>query len=113
MFDAKLTIQIVLHFMVFGLWQHRALGATVVTSSTDAEITAKNEPALLVISYDSFRPEYFHRNVTPFMNQLAKESTRAEYMRNVFPTKTFVNHFSIATVIIIGFKYNTIFARFQ
>lgn len=88
--------------MVFGLWQYCILGATIVTSSIDAENIAKNEPALLVISYDAFRPEYFHRNVTPFMNQLAKESTRAEYMRNVFPTKTFVNHFSIATVILIG-----------
>lgn len=26
------------------------------------------KPVLIVISYDAFRPEYFNRNVTPFMN---------------------------------------------
>lgn len=60
--------------------------------------SVKSDTALLVVSYDAFRPEYFERNVTPFMNRLRKEGTSAEFMYNVFPTKTFVNHHTIATV---------------
>lgn len=52
---------------------------------------------LVSVSYDAFRNEYFDRNVTNFMNDLRLKGTRANYMRNVFPTKTFPNHQSIAT----------------
>lgn len=57
----------------------------------------KDDNLLLLISYDAFRPEYFERNVTPFMNDLRKQGTYTEYMRNVFPTKTFTNHHTIST----------------
>lgn len=55
------------------------------------------KPKLLVLSLDAFRPEYFNRDVTPFMEQFREHGSYAPFMRNVFPTKTFVNHFSIAT----------------
>lgn len=61
-------------------------------------VPSKTEPALLVVSYDAFRPEYLHRNVTPNLNKFRQEGVSAPFMFNVFPTKTFVNHFSIATV---------------
>lgn len=60
--------------------------------------TVQPDTSLLVVSYDAFRPEYFERNVSPFMNRLRKEGTSAEFMYNVFPTKTFVNHHTISTV---------------
>lgn len=49
------------------------------------------------MSYDAFRNEYFDRGVSNFTNSLRQNSTTAHYMRNVFPTKTFPNHHSIAT----------------
>lgn len=55
------------------------------------------EQGLLVISYDAFRPEYLHRNVTPNLNKFRKDGTSAPFMLNVFPTKTFVNHHTMAT----------------
>lgn len=65
-----------------------------------ATISSKknSEQSLLVISYDAFRPEYFNRNVTPNINKFRREGTSAQFLYNVFPTKTFVNHHSIATV---------------
>ena len=51
----------------------------------------------ILVSYDAFRNEYFNRNVTGFTNALRYNWTRAAYLRNVFPTKTFPNHHSIAT----------------
>ncbi|GAB0087335.1 bis(5'-adenosyl)-triphosphatase enpp4 [Sergentomyia squamirostris] len=58
--------------------------------------------SLLVISYDAFRMEYLRRNITPFLNNLRAEGVSAPYMRNVFPTKTFPNHHSIATGLFPG-----------
>ncbi|GAB1867832.1 Ectonucleotide pyrophosphatase/phosphodiesterase family member 4 [Camponotus japonicus] len=54
-------------------------------------------PKLLVVSYDAFRYNYFERNLTPYMNQLKAEGTHAEYMMNIFVTKTFPNHHTMAT----------------
>lgn len=56
------------------------------------------DPALLIVSYDGFRPEYLQRGVTPHMNKFRREGTFAESVRNVFQTKTFPNHHSMATV---------------
>lgn len=67
------------------------------------------ESALLVVSYDAFRPEYLNRNVTPNLNKFRKEGTSAQFMLNVFPTKTFVNHFTIATVSKKEMKINSNF----
>lgn len=52
---------------------------------------------LFVISYDAFRYDYFNRNITPFMNELRNNATHADYMENIFVTKTFPNHYTIVT----------------
>lgn len=54
-------------------------------------------PKLLVVSYDAFRYDYFNRNLTPYMNRLKYAGTYAEYMMNIFVTKTFPNHHTMAT----------------
>ncbi|XP_020280186.1 ectonucleotide pyrophosphatase/phosphodiesterase family member 5-like [Pseudomyrmex gracilis] len=54
-------------------------------------------PKLLVVSYDAFRYDYFERNLTPFMNRLKTEGTYTDYMVNIFVTKTFPNHHTMAT----------------
>ena len=56
----------------------------------------KSNP-LLVISLDGFRPDYVHPKLTPFLNKLAKENVHATQMKSVYVTKTFPNHYSIAT----------------
>lgn len=48
------------------------------------------------ISY-YFRHDYFERNITPFMNKLWTEGTHSDYMMNLFVTKTFPNHYTMAT----------------
>lgn len=58
---------------------------------------ADTSTVLIVVSYDAFRTEYLQRNSTWFMNDLRRNGTSAEFLRNVFPTKTFPNHHSIAT----------------
>ncbi|XP_067009278.2 ectonucleotide pyrophosphatase/phosphodiesterase family member 5 [Anabrus simplex] len=53
--------------------------------------------AVLVVSFDGFRYNYFEKKITPFMDKLKTEGSHAEYMKNVFPTKTYPNHHSMAT----------------
>ncbi|XP_046492648.1 ectonucleotide pyrophosphatase/phosphodiesterase family member 5 isoform X1 [Neodiprion pinetum] len=69
----------------------------IIIVGTENVSSVSRYEKLLVVSYDAFRYDYFNRNLTPFMNELKKENTHADYMENVFVTKTFPNHFSIAT----------------
>lgn len=61
---------------------------------------------LVVISFDAFKPVYLEKNITTFIESLYEEGVRATHMNNTFPTKTFVNHFSIATGEAIYFNQN-------
>ncbi|XP_008182049.1 ectonucleotide pyrophosphatase/phosphodiesterase family member 5 isoform X2 [Acyrthosiphon pisum] len=54
-------------------------------------------PVTVVVSFDGFRPDYIKPNVTPHMAWFQKVSAAPPYMRSTFPTKTFVNHFTMAT----------------
>ncbi|EAT38642.1 AAEL009486-PA [Aedes aegypti] len=83
-------------WLIFGGLLVMILGASGVLASPS--MTTSSAPAaLIVVSYDAFRTEYLRRNSTAFMNELRRNGTTAEYLRNVFPTKTFPNHHSIAT----------------
>lgn len=64
---------------------------------TRATESQEEKPILLIISYDGFRNEYLERNVTPSMLKFRNEGIYTDQMLNVFPTKTFTNHFSIGT----------------
>ena len=49
---------------------------------------------------DGFRAEYLIRNFTPVLRKLSECGTHAPYMRSIFPSKTFPNHYAIATVSV-------------
>ncbi|KAK1134725.1 hypothetical protein K0M31_007505 [Melipona bicolor] len=69
----------------------------VILLSVEHGLLISQHPKLLVISYDAFRYDYFDRNLTPFMNKLKHEGTYTDYMMNIFVTKTFPNHHTMAT----------------
>ncbi|KAJ8954062.1 hypothetical protein NQ318_004367 [Aromia moschata] len=54
-------------------------------------------PILIVVSYDAFRYTSFDTELVPNMKRLKNVGTYADHLINVFPTKTFPNHHSIAT----------------
>lgn len=64
------------------------------------KIPIKLEPALMIVSYDGFKPEYLDWNKTPNLNKFAEAGVSTEFLKAVFPTKTFPNHFTIATVSV-------------
>ncbi|UYV73546.1 ENPP4 [Cordylochernes scorpioides] len=54
-------------------------------------------PLLLVISFDGFRYDYLDKVKLPNFSELIRDGVRAQWMDNLFITKTLPNHFSIAT----------------
>lgn len=69
----------------------------IIILSISCVLSISNHPILIVVSYDAFRYNYFNKNATPFLAQLKTEGTTVDYLTNIFPTKTFPNHHSIAT----------------
>ena len=61
-------------------------------------VCSMEKPFLLMLSMDGFRADYLQRKRTPTLEALGKCGVRADYMRSVYPTKTFPNHYTLATV---------------
>ena len=54
-------------------------------------------PTVILISLDGFRWDYLDKYSPPMLNSLAKGGVRAKWMIPSFPTKTFPNHYTVAT----------------
>uniref|UniRef100_A0A915Q2S6 Uncharacterized protein n=1 Tax=Setaria digitata TaxID=48799 RepID=A0A915Q2S6_9BILA len=52
---------------------------------------------LVVLSFDGFKRSYTKNKSVKTLEHMAKCGTTAEYMYGVYPTKTFPNHYTIAT----------------
>jgi alkaline phosphatase D len=57
----------------------------------------ENQPYLVVLSLDGFRWDYPDSVATPNLDKIAQQGVRAKSMQASFPTKTFPNHYTIAT----------------
>jgi len=55
------------------------------------------KPTVVLISLDGFHPDYLTKYSAPNLNALAKNGVRAKWLIPSFPTKTFPNHYTIAT----------------
>lgn len=52
---------------------------------------------VLVVSFDGFRWDYSDLYDTPNFDQVEESGVKAEYLVSSFPTKTFPNHYTLAT----------------
>ena len=71
-----------------------------ITPSLPAPSCCKD--LVLLISFDGFRYDYLDRVkqkglATPNFDMLINDGVKAEYMKNVFITKTFPNHYTLVT----------------
>lgn len=60
------------------------------------------KPYVLMVSFDGFRHDYTDKTATPNFDYLAEHGTKAASIQSVFPSKTFPNHYSIATGAYAG-----------
>lgn len=56
-----------------------------------------NKPYVILISLDGFRWDYVERFNPPFLTQFIENGVRAKSLIPSFPSKTFPNHYTIAT----------------
>lgn len=68
-----------------------------VESAAASEQPADLDSTVILISLDGFHPDYLERYSAPAINRLAQYGLKAEYLKPVFPTKTFPNHYSLVT----------------
>jgi predicted AlkP superfamily pyrophosphatase or phosphodiesterase len=59
--------------------------------------TGSLDTYVLVVSFDGFRWDYQDLYETPNFDLLEKNGVKSEYLISSFPTKTFPNHYSLAT----------------
>lgn len=71
-------------------------GDTTLNGPTNAA-QHLNAPYVVLLSFDGFRYDYQDMYSTPAFDRVAAAGVRADRMIPVFPTKTFPNHYSIAT----------------
>nr|XP_018905817.1 PREDICTED: ectonucleotide pyrophosphatase/phosphodiesterase family member 5-like [Bemisia tabaci] len=70
-----------------------------LASLSSAPVRAVFNTSVLLVSFDGFRYDFIRRNEswTPNLLRLKGRGSSPEHLRNVFPTKTYPNHHSIAT----------------
>ncbi len=57
----------------------------------------RDAPYVIMISFDGFRHDYYDRWEAPNFRRVIRRGARAVSLIPVFPTKTFPNHYSLAT----------------
>jgi len=82
--------------MVWRLWLFVFLATSLVTGQP-ATGQGRLRPTVILVSIDGFRNDYLENTTCPNLRKLASEGVRAQWMIPVFPSKTFPNHYSIAT----------------
>ncbi|PKA99476.1 putative AlkP superfamily pyrophosphatase or phosphodiesterase [Flavobacteriaceae bacterium MAR_2009_75] len=65
-------------------------------AKTDSK-TARKKPYLILISLDGFRWDYVEKYQPPNLSAFIKNGVKAESLIPSYPTKTFPNHYTIAT----------------
>ncbi len=71
--------------------------AVLYLAATPQSGVADLKPTVILVSLDGFRYDYADKFKTPTLLRLAAEGVRAKWMIPSFPTKTFPNHYTIAT----------------
>lgn len=61
---------------------------------------SKNLQTTVILSLDGFRWDYPDKTSTPSLNLIAKEGVKAISLIPSFPTKTFPNHYTLATGLV-------------
>jgi len=73
------------------------LVVSIVIGGCTVEPQQSQSQKTLLISFDGFRYDYLNKVDTPHFDSLAANGVQSEGLIPVFPSKTFPNHYSIAT----------------
>jgi predicted AlkP superfamily pyrophosphatase or phosphodiesterase len=71
--------------------------ALLLSSCASAPAVSSEPAPVLLISIDSFRPDYLDRGITPNLARIARSGVRARWMNPSYPSLTFPNHYTLVT----------------
>jgi predicted AlkP superfamily pyrophosphatase or phosphodiesterase len=72
-------------------------GALACTGRSSPRVATPSTSSLVLISIDGFGADYINRPHAAQLRTLAQRGVRAKWMTPVFPSKTYPNHYTIAT----------------
>src|ERR1041384_1714461 len=78
-----------------------ALVMTVIAACSPGTATPAPLPTVVVVSFDALGDRYLDRDTLPHFRRMISEGVRAPF-RPQFPSKTFPNHYSMATGLTPG-----------
>ncbi len=90
--------------------------ATILGGCSSPETSSAKKQYVVMLSMDGFRWDYASRVETTHLDQIAAAGVKAEYVKPVFPTKTFPNHYAMATGLYAdhhGIVHNTFYCPEQ
>ena len=70
---------------------------TASAAAAGARLPRDAEAPVILVSVDGMRNDYIDRGVTPTLQRLAAEGTRARFLRPSYPSITFPNHYTLVT----------------
>ncbi len=86
----------IMRIRFFALWALMAL--TIVSCNLASRNTIPaTQQYVVMLSMDGWRWDYSDRVPTPNLDYIAQQGVQAEYVKPAFPSKTFPNHYSMAT----------------
>lgn len=73
------------------------LSAVAATVPAQIKPVRDLKPTVILLSLDGFRADYLEKYPSPNLNELARTGVRAKWLIPSFPSKTFPNHYTMAT----------------
>lgn len=64
---------------------------------TQNSVTSLQKPYVILVSLDGFRWDYVEKYTPPYLSEFIRSGVQAESLIPSFPSKTFPNHYTIAT----------------
>ena len=89
--------------MIHNAYRLMILILFIFTGSLSASGTAaqdRKSHTTIILSLDGFRWDYPAKTATPSLNEIAREGVKAVSLIPSFPSKTFPNHYTIATGLV-------------
>ncbi|OAX37436.1 Phosphodiest-domain-containing protein [Rhizopogon vinicolor AM-OR11-026] len=90
-------LSLILAITGFELWPRSQHDTRIGRHALYSNGTHEFKKTVLMVSIDGFRADYLDRGLTPHLLDISREGLRAKYMRPVFPTLTFPNHWTLLT----------------
>jgi alkaline phosphatase D len=96
--NKKSIFQIFIFFIVFGIYSCNNAGSVTTKDYSNISAQLSNEkPYIVMLSVDGFRWDYPDSTETPNLDYIERKGVKAKSLKPCFPSKTFPNHYSIAT----------------